>query len=414
MAQAKEAEHNKCRVGVLPPPKASDTPRLFSEVLGEYMEWGRATGGHGGHPWGEGHARVKEQRLSFWQKQLGLQMIADLEGCLPRVEKALRELVVTPSTPAQAPRKPAPKTLQGYAEALRAFILWCKQRGYLDTDPLAGMAGFNTDPQTQRRCVTAEEITALLAKCAEHRRLVYEVAFASGLRAGELRALTVKHLDTAHGGLNLEAAWTKGRKATFQPLASWLVERLDTFAKTGTAAALYRQFLEHYHRDGKALKIPADPLLYVPSHPARDLGKDLEAAGLTKWAPGGKVDFHSLRVAYVSFVLEAGANVKEAQALARHSTPDLTMNVYARARAERLAEVAEAVGETIRPAAAQAVAIREGTTGQEIGNIYAPTMNGTGVRTVAASVSCNANKDLQEACGDRDAGSIPAASTIFQ
>jgi hypothetical protein len=54
-------------------------------------------------------------------------------------------------------------------------------------------------------------------------------------------------------------------------------------------------------------------------------------------------------VAYVSFVLEAGASAKEAQALARHSTPDLTMNVYARARDTRLAEVAEKVAEQVRP-----------------------------------------------------------------
>ena len=43
-------------------------------------------------------------------------------------------------------------------------------------------------------------------------------------------------------------------------------------------------------------------------------------------------------------VIEAGASVKEAQTLLRHSTPQLTMNAYARARDHRLAEVAERVG----------------------------------------------------------------------
>ncbi|MCY3017492.1 MAG: tyrosine-type recombinase/integrase [Planctomycetota bacterium] len=128
------------------------------------------------------------------------------------------------------------------------------------------MAGFDITPQTMRRAVTVEEITTLLARCAEHRRLVYEVAFASGLRKGELRALTEDHLEVEHKGLKLEAAWTKGRKATFQPLASWLVERLALFAKTGAAAALYQKFQKHYRRKGKALDIPAKPLLYVPSH----------------------------------------------------------------------------------------------------------------------------------------------------
>ncbi len=60
------------------------------------------------------------------------------------------------------------------------------------------------------------------------------------------------------------------------------------------------------------------------------------------------MDFHSLRVVYVSLVLESGAGVKEAQSLARHQTPTLTMNVYGRARGERLHEIAERVGEAVQ------------------------------------------------------------------
>ena len=40
-------------------------------------------------------------------------------------------------------------------------------------------------------------------------------------------------------------------------------------------------------------------------------------------------DFHSLRVLYISGVVTRGASVKVAQSLARHSTPELTFNVYA-------------------------------------------------------------------------------------
>jgi len=74
----------------------------------------------------------------------------------------------------------------------------------------------------------------------------------------------------------------------------------------------------------------------------------LQAAGINKWDPRGKLDFHASRTAYVTFVIEAGANAKEAQILARHSTPDLTMNVYGRARWEGLSDTVEAVGEMVR------------------------------------------------------------------
>jgi len=93
--------------------------------------------------------------------------------------------------------------------------------------------------------------------------------------------------------------------------------------------------------------LPSDPLLYVPSHPARSLDKDLETAGIPKHAPGGKIDFHACRVAYINLVLESGAKVKEAQTLARHATPELTMNVYGRARKERLSEVVEQMAKSV-------------------------------------------------------------------
>jgi hypothetical protein len=82
---------------------------------------------------------------------------------------------------------------------------------------------------------------------------------------------------------------------------------------------------------------------------------------------GGKIDFQAIRVSYVTFVLEAGANPKEAQALARHATAHLTMNVYARARSERLAEVAEKVGEVIDDTQSPDVEKRAtGTTGTAV------------------------------------------------
>jgi len=80
--------------------------------------------------------------------------------------------------------------------------------------------------------------------------------------------------------------------------------------------------------------VPENPLLYVPTHTAHDLDRDLLAAGIQKHAPGGKLDFHECRVAYINFVIESEVSVKEAQVVARHATPELTMNVYGRVREE--------------------------------------------------------------------------------
>lgn len=352
LAAQVEAQQKEIRKGWRPAPKASDVPRPIQETVDEYVAWGESQGGRQGHPWGQTHARMRRSHLAWWQEQLGVELVADLVGVLPRVEKALRDVQTSGRSG---------KTLANRAEALGAFCDWCLTRGYLDQDPLRHLGRFDTSPRSRRRAMTAEEIAKLLESCAPHRRICYEVAFASGLRAGELRALRVRHLDRAAGGLRLEAAWTKNRRAGFQPLPVWLVDRLEDVAA------------------GKAAD---EPLLYVPSHPARDLEEDLKRAGIPKLTAEGKLDFHACRVAFVTWVLEAGATVKEAQALARHVTPDLTMNTYARTRGDRLSNVAEAVGRNLR--------------------------NITGAEQ-PAGVVLTASGDGGYAAGT--AGSIPAAST---
>ena len=81
--------------------------------------------------------------------------------------------------------------------------------------------------------------------------------------------------------------------------------------------------------------------------PARTLDSDLEAAGVPKNNSNGKLDFHACRTAYINLVLEDAATAKEVQDLARHATPQLTMNVYGRVREESLAQTVAKVAERV-------------------------------------------------------------------
>jgi hypothetical protein len=64
-----------------------------------------------------------------------------------------------------------------------------------------------------------------------------------------------------------------------------------------------------------------------------------------------------------NFVIESGVSVKEAQALARHATPELTMNVYGRVREERLSEAVEKVARTLLPDEERAIYVHRKTVG---------------------------------------------------
>ncbi len=107
-------------------------------------------------------------------------------------------------------------------------------------------------------------------------------------------------------------------------------------------------------------------LLAVGGNTTDAFDNDRKRAGIPKHLPGqGKLDFHGLRVAYVSFVVEAGTSAKEAQSLVRHCTPDLTMNTYARARRERLVEVAEKVGQAVKSGPDNAPCMHKKAAGAE-------------------------------------------------
>ena len=117
------------------------------------------------------------------------------------------------------------------------------QRGFLSEDPLNGLAPFDTTPMTIRRAMPLEEIDALLRAAPESRRLLYETAIVSGLRANELRNLTINHLDDEPCGLRLDATWTKNRKPGFQPLPRALMDEPTNFRSVRRAKEVLRKKL---------------------------------------------------------------------------------------------------------------------------------------------------------------------------
>jgi integrase len=318
-----QAEHDMIRKGLKPPPKTGSR-KSFAEIAEQYMAWGRAQGGWHGKPWSPIHAGNRKRFLDFWQERLNPQHLADLEGCLPRVENVLRELQ---RTKCRKGIGRTGKTLTAYADGLAAFCRWAVERGFLIESPLKGLRPFDKKPKSKRRALAPDEIPKLLLNCKPERRLLYEVAMCSGLRANELRSLRKRHLDAARGGLILEDDWTKDREDEFQFLPTALMKRLVEIAKG---------------------KKDNEPLLQISkSHLAENLQRELEAIGIPVKTFTGKLDFHALRTTYDSLLFESGASVKEAMSLARHKNPTLTLVTYGRARNERLKKVANTLGEIV-------------------------------------------------------------------
>ncbi len=320
MAQKFEDQHRQVRLGYRPASTKADKAksRPYCELKDEYIAWGETVGGRSSMPWGETHCRMKKSHLNWWEERLGLEVVGDLYDILPQVEAALRDL--------QAAGRSG-KTLANYSESICSLCDWAEKRGYLMNDPLKHLSTWNTRPQSIFRAPTMAEVYLLLQVAPPERKLLYLVAAFTGLRAGELRSLIVGDLNVESQCLNLHAEWTKNRKQGTQPIPHFLVEILNK------------------ETEGKNHD---DPILSVPSHPSRELDIDLDAADIPKSTPEGKIVFHSFRSVYINMIVGGGGgNLKEIQTLARHSTPDLTMNVYAKTTPEGLSRLIENMEENI-------------------------------------------------------------------
>ena len=166
------------------------------------------------------------------------------------------------------------------------------------------------------------------------RGFLYAVAAGTGLRRGELRRVRWQDVDVKRRVVAIPAKSAKSRRDQEVPLRADLVKALEA------------------HKPSKAKEHdPVFPSASFPTH--RTFAADLLAAKIARvereettppgtpendrkfreWietddGSGRTVDFHCLRVTFVSSLAAAGVHPRVAQALARHSSVELTMRAY--------------------------------------------------------------------------------------
>lgn len=146
------------------------------------------------------------------------------------------------------------------------------------------------------------------------RAMLYAVAAYTGLRASELASLTTASfdLDSDTPTVTVAAAYSKHRRQEVLPLHQSLVSELRPWLKSKpTSARVWPGNWAKGKEAGTMLKC------------------HLEAAGIPYVDENGRyADFHALRHTFITNMVKSGVAPKTAQSLARHSTIDLTMNVY--------------------------------------------------------------------------------------
>jgi hypothetical protein len=181
--------------------------------------------------------------------------------------------------------------------------------------------------------------------------MCYRVAGSTGFRANELRSLISESfdLDAVPPTVTIEAGYSKRRKRDVQPLPPAMVEPLRAWLAGFEPGSRVFEGIA-----GDTARMLRSDLTAARSAWVKAGGSDEEQARREatdflsyRDAQGHVADFHSLRVLFISRVVASGASMKEAQTLARHSTPVLTMNVYSRASLLDVAGAVEGVGEML-------------------------------------------------------------------
>ncbi len=181
-------------------------------------------------------------------------------------------------------------------------------------------------------------------RIGRERSLIYKTHLLTGLRKKELASLRVHHLelDASLPFAVLDAISEKNRQGSeillradlVADLREWLAEKLEV---------LRAEALKRGEPIPNALP-PDTPLFSVPDSLLRVLNRDLKAAGIPKKDDRGRtVDLHALRHTFGTHLSKGGVAPRVAQSAMRHSSIDLTMNVYTDPRLLDVATALEAL-----------------------------------------------------------------------
>jgi integrase len=288
-------------------PEQHHAARPLQEHLADFLSHVRAKG--------TGAKEVREQRSQITRLAAlaGWRRITDItrDSCLVALARVVTEL------------GRSQQTRNHFLRRARAFTAWLAdtEPPRLLRDPLRKVRKLKvTEHRHKRRCPETEEIVALMAYLASprarlrkgmtgpQRALGYRVAMCTGFRSNELRCLSRESFDLDGATVTLPPAVDKRRKGAVQPLPAWLVAELLAWFDAG--GGCWEGFPEH--NGGRLLKA------------------DLKAAGIEYCKGGLYFDMHALRVYYITqLASQPGIDPKTLMTLARHSTADLTLRVYA-------------------------------------------------------------------------------------
>jgi integrase len=225
-----------------------------------------------------------------------------------------------------------PRTVRRMYGVLRAIFAYAVEEGLFLASPCRGVKLPSVDP-VSCHVVTAGELVQLAEALGEDYAAMVYLGAMLGLRWGEVAGLRVQRLDLLARTLTVAEQATRGPKGTtvFGPPKSNAGRRILAIPES-----LAEMLAMHLARRGLTAA-DAAALVFTAAD-----GDVLDYANFRHriWLPACErsrlsgLKFHDLRRANATALVQAGVDIKTAQARLGHSDPRLTLGVYAQATSE--------------------------------------------------------------------------------
>lgn len=296
-------------------PKRKVVAKSVEEHLADYIE-------HLGLTVNEKWADMTGKRIKRIVAQAEITDLADITAAT--VNTTICKLRCTPRKPKKAAEAYpflSENSRNHYRQAIKSWMTWMLNEERITTEPLRKLSKqvVKAGKQRHRRDgLRADEVEALVMTTASRERTIegydgttrawlYFLASVTGLRRGELAALTPNCFDWSGKLLRLSGEFTKNGDDAECPLPAPCVPALRKWLSGHTG--------------------PIFPDLRI-KRVAKMVMLDLTTAGLPVSTPLGRRTFHSLRNAFVSRLFELGVPGPAVKNLSRHGTDDQAAAYY--------------------------------------------------------------------------------------
>ena len=215
-------------------------------------------------------------------------------------------------------------TIKKILVTLGQIMAYAVRHKYIDFNPARDAEkpiGQGNTKKQKIRVLTPDEINALIdAESGPKYKILFQLAIFSGARQGEILGLKWSDVDWENSQIHIQRtfnndAWydtktdTSDRKIDLGPAMMTALKKWKLACPTSELNLVFPNKAEN--------PINHNNLVNRHFNPA------LKAAGLPK------IRFHDLRHTYASLLIEQGENIKYIQSQLGHSSPSVTLNIYA-------------------------------------------------------------------------------------